>query len=246
MNQILKLAYQPYKWIVVVPFMFTITMILGLICIVVGFIFSQDAANFLAVIWSRLACAVGPVRVSLTGKRNYSRHQSYVVVANHQSMVDIPVIHGFMGLNIKWVMKQELRKIPVFGGACQQLGCIFIDRSDHEAAVRSIHEAKNRLSKKASVFFFAEGTRSRDGQLLAFKKGAFVFARETGLPVLPVTIKNSNQLLPSDSMDLIPGTVEIIVHRPVFIPPKAPIAETIRRIRTTIAAPLSNQRPFVG
>jgi 1-acyl-sn-glycerol-3-phosphate acyltransferase len=240
-NPILKWLYQPYKWIVVVPFMLANTVVMGLICIAVGAVFSQDAANVLAVFWSRLSCAIVPVRVSLTGTKNYSRTRSYVVVANHQSMVDIPVIHGFMGLHIKWVMKQELRKIPIFGIACHFLGCIFIDRSHRDAAIQSIHQAKKRLSSKASVLFFAEGTRSRDGQVQPFKKGAFVFARETGLPVLPVTIKNSYQLLPPDSLDLVPGQVEIIVHRPVYILPgdAVRLEEEIEAVRATIATPLS-------
>ncbi len=240
MKQVLKLIYQPYKWIVVLPFMLAVTMIMGLICITVGAVFSQDAANVTAVLWSRLSCAIIPVRVVLTGKKNFSPQNAYVVVANHQSMVDIPGIHGFMGLHIKWVMKQELRKIPIFGAACHYLGCIFIDRSHRDAAIRSIHQARKLLSSKASVLFFAEGTRSRDGQVRPFKKGAFVFARETGLPILPVTIKNSYQIMPPDSLDLVPGKVELIVHRPVYVLADDPdrMDAVIASVRATIAAPL--------
>ena len=240
MKQVLKLIYQPYKWIVVLPFMLAITMIMGLVCIATGAVFTQDAANVAAVLWSRLSCAIAPVRVLLTGKHNFSVRTAYVVVANHQSMVDIPVIHGFMGLHIKWVMKQELRKIPIFGTACHYLGCIFIDRSHRDAAIQSIHQARKQLSSKASVLFFAEGTRSRDGQVRPFKKGAFVFARETGLPILPVTIKNSYQILPPDSLDLVPGTVEVIVHRPVYVMAENSdrMDAVIASVRDTIAAPL--------
>jgi len=239
-KQILKLIYQPYKWMVVVPFMLAITMVLGVVCITTGAVFSQDAANVTAVLWSRLACAVAPLRVVLTGKKNFTPQKAYVVVANHQSMVDIPVIHGFMGLHIKWVMKQELRSIPIFGTACHYLGCIFIDRSHRDAAIRSIHRARNQLSPRASVLFFAEGTRSRDGKVHPFKKGAFVFARETGLPILPVTIKNSYQILPPDTLDLVPGKIELIVHRPVYVLADDPdrMDEVIASVRTTIAAPL--------
>ena len=164
-----------------------------------------------------------------------------MVVANHQSMVDIPVIHGYIGLHIKWVMKQELRKIPVFGIACHYLGCIFVDRSHHQAAIDSIQKARKRISSKASVLFFAEGTRSRNGRVQPFKKGAFVFARETGLPVLPITIKRSWEVLPPDSLDLVPGPVEIIVHRPVYDLPGdvRQMEEAIQAVRATIAAPLS-------
>lgn len=215
MNPFLKIAYQPYKWIIVIPFVFILTMLLGLVAIFTGLLFHQNAVNIIAVIWSRLCCAVVPLKVIVKGTKNYSKNRSYIIVANHQSMADIPVVHGHLGLNIKWIMKKELGTIPIFGSACRQLGCIVVDRSNHDAAIKSIEAAKKKLPPKSCVLFFAEGTRTRDGNVMPFKKGAFRFACETGLPILPVTIKNSFDILPSDSLDLIPGTIEIIVHSPV-------------------------------
>lgn len=212
-----KIAYQPYKGIIVIPFVFIITIILGLICIFTGLVFKQEAVNYIAVIWSKLCCAIVPIKVAIKGTKNYSKSQSYVIVANHQSMVDIPVLHAHLGLNIKWIMKKELRKIPIFGAACHQLGCICVDRENHDAALKSIEDAKKKLTRKACVLFFAEGTRSRDGKVMPFKKGAFRFACETNLPILPITVKNSFHILPSDTLDLTPGTIDIIVHRPIYI-----------------------------
>lgn len=243
MSLLFKIAYQPYKWIVVVPFMILNTLILGLLSIIVGTLYSQDAVNILAVFWSRLSCAVGPVRVTVTGKSNYNAKKPYVIVANHQSMVDIPAVHGFLGLTVKWVMKKELGRIPVFGAACKALGCIFVDRSDHGAAIRSIRYAQKTMSARASVLFFAEGTRSRDGRVRPFKKGAFIFARETGLPVLPVTIKDTDKVLPSDSLDLTPGAVEIIVHPPLHVPRHNghTLQDLIESVRATVIGPLENR-----
>ena len=217
MNRFLKIAYQPYKWVVVIPAIFIFTMTLGLVCILVGLLFKSDAANIIAVAWSRLCCAIAPLKVHIKGRQNYKRNQSYVIVSNHQSMVDIPVVHGFLGLNIKWIMKKELGNIPIFGAACHRLGCIYVDRKNPQDAIRSIRDAQKTLSGKASVLFFAEGTRSRDGNVMPFKKGAFRFAYETGLPILPITIQNSLEILPSDSLDLVPGQVDIIVHPPIHI-----------------------------
>jgi 1-acyl-sn-glycerol-3-phosphate acyltransferase len=217
LNPYLKIAYQPYKWIIVIPFLFINTMIMGLICIFAGLLLKQDAANIIAVLWSRLCCAIAPLNVIIKGQKNYSKNNSYIIVANHQSMADIPLLHGHLGLNIKWIMKKELGKIPIFGYAAHQLGCIYVDRSNHDAAIKSIGEAKKRLSQKDCVLFFAEGTRSRDGKIKPFKKGAFKFAHEIDLPILPVTIKNSLHILPPDTLDLTPGTVEVIVHPPVYI-----------------------------
>lgn len=216
-KRFVKPIYQPYKWIIVVPFVFLVTMILGLICIFTGFLFRQDAANHVALLWARLCCAVVPMQLKIKNRHNYNLTGSYVIVSNHQSMADIPAIHAGLRLNIKWVMKQELRKIPIFGAACHHLGCITVDRSDHKSALRSIENAKNQLSPKASVLFFAEGTRSREGSVMPFKKGAFKFAADTGLPLLPITIKHSADILPPDSMELTPGTIEIVVHPPVHL-----------------------------
>lgn len=217
MNPFLKIAYQPYKWIIVIPSLFLFTMICGLMAIFTGLLLKQDAVNYIAIIWSKLCCAIVPMKVIIKGKKNYIRNNAYVIVANHQSLADIPVLHGHLGLNIKWIMKKELGEIPIFGSACRHLGCITIDRKNHEAAIQSIEEAKNKLTQKACVLFFAEGTRSRDGKVMPFKKGAFRFAHETDLPILPVTIRNSFQVLPSDSLDITPGSIEIVVHRPVHI-----------------------------
>jgi 1-acyl-sn-glycerol-3-phosphate acyltransferase len=238
-NALFNIAYQPYKWIIVFPAMVLTTLVMGLTCIFVGAVFSPDKADVPAVAWAKIFCAIAPIRVRIQGRRNYDPLSAYVVVANHKSMVDIPVLHGFTGLTIKWVMKMELKKIPIFGTACNFLGCIYINRSNSQAAVESIKAAKKSLSDKASVLFFAEGTRSRGG-LLPFKKGAFVFAMNSGLPVLPVTIKNSERILPSDTLDLMPGTVDLIIHPPVHIPncSKAELNKKIDRIHRTIAAAL--------
>jgi 1-acyl-sn-glycerol-3-phosphate acyltransferase len=238
-NVLFKIAYQPYKWIIVIPAMVLNTLVMALLCIFVGAVFGPDKADAMAVIWARIFCAIAPIRVRIRGRDNYDPKSSYVVVANHKSMVDIPVLHGFTGLIIKWVMKMELKKIPVFGSACMFLGCIYVNRSDGQAAVESIKTAKKKLSDKASVLFFAEGTRSR-GKLLPFKKGAFVFAMTSGLPVLPVTIKNSEHVLPSDTLDLMPGTVDLIIHPPVHIPScsKADLNKKIDQIHRTIAGDL--------
>ncbi len=117
MNPFLKIAYQPYKWIIVIPFLLMNTFVMGLICIVTGILFKQDAVHIIAVLWSKLCCTIAPVKVIIRGKNNYRKNNSYVIVANHQSMADIPALHGYLGLKIRWIMKNELRQIPIFGSA---------------------------------------------------------------------------------------------------------------------------------
>lgn len=217
MSLFLKIVYQPYKWFFVIPLVFAFTFVFGLIAILTGILLGQDAVNIIAVIWAKLCCAVVPLKINIRGTKNYTRNTAYVIVSNHQSMADIPILHGHLGLNIKWIMKKELGAIPIFGAACRHLGCITVDRGNHEAALQSIEAAKKTLSGKACVLFFAEGTRSRDGKVMPFKKGAFRFANETNIPILPLTIRNSYQVLPSGTFDLTPGTVEVVVHRPIHM-----------------------------
>jgi len=237
-NLIIKLLYQPYKWLLVLPFILLSTLVHSLICLGVGLFAGQGSGNFLAVSWSRLACLVIPLKVRITGRQAYDRKGVYVVVANHQSMVDIPVLHGHLGLQIKWVMKIELKKVPVFGPACRSLGCIYVDRKNREASIRAMKTTHRR--ENASVVFFPEGTRSRSPHLLPFKKGAFKFAVWAGMPILPVTIRNSHDILPADTLDLMPGTVEVVIHDP--IPAETvqttPLNELISRVFASIQSAL--------
>ena len=240
MKTVLKAVYQPYKWIFVMPFMVLSTLVHSMICLMAGWAGGPGSGNFLAVSWARLACIIIPINVKIVGREHYDPRGAYVVVANHQSMVDIPVLHGWLGLHIKWVMKKELKKIPVFGHACQSLGCIYVDRNDRQSAIESMKTANRNRRRNASVVFFPEGTRTRDGGLLPFKKGAFKFAAHAGLPILPVTIVDSFKLLPPDTLDLMPGTVKVIVHPPISpsLVKKEPLEQIMCRVKMSIGAPL--------
>lgn len=165
--------------------------------------------------WARLLAYAAPVRIRVTGRRNIDRRRSYVIVSNHQSHFDILVIYGWLGVDFKWVMKKELRKVPFMGSACARGGHIFIDRFDGEAARASLEEAKQRITGGTSIVFFPEGTRSRDGHLGEFKKGAFVMAVDMGLPILPVSIAGSARILPARTLDLFPGRIDMIIHPPI-------------------------------
>ena len=106
------------------------------------------------------------------------------------------------------MLKQELRKIPGLGIGCEKVGHIFIDRSNHEKALESINNAKRTIVNGTSVLFFPEGTRSKTGRLGEFKKGAFIFAIDIGVPILPITVVNTGKILPPHTMNLLPGRVK--------------------------------------
>ncbi len=182
------------------------------------FIVNPKTAGFLSgVPWARVNAFITPMIVRVMGRENIDRNQSYVIVSNHQSQYDILMIYGWLGVDFKWVMKQELRKVPALGIACERLGHIFIDRSDPVSAVASLKAAKEKITNGTSMMFFPEGTRSKDGTLGTFKKGAFKMAIDLGLPVLPVTITGTSNILPAGTLNLFPGKAKMIIHKPIEI-----------------------------
>jgi len=205
-----------YKWLVVVPVLLLSTFIIGLSIVMLSLMgFPDLASRLLATRWARLNLAISMIAVEVDGKEKVNPQQSYVIAANHQSLIDIYVLYGCSDLELKWVMKQELRSVPVLGLACQAMGHIYIDRSNTEAALASINKARSRIWDGISIAFFPEGTRSRTGELATFKKGAFRLAQELGLPILPVAIHDTNKVLPSDTLDLHPGTVRLEFLDPI-------------------------------
>ena len=210
--------YTAYKWVLVAPMLVLTTAILGSLIIVLSFLGAPNfASRVCGPTWARLNAAISLIGVEAIGKEHIEKGQSYVIVANHQSLIDIYLLYGFLGLDIKWVMKQELRAVPVLGLACEMMGHVIVDRSNTEAALASMERARARIKDGMSVVFFAEGTRSRDGELKPFKKGAFRMAQELNLPILPITIHNTFKILPSNTVDLRPGVAKMTIGKPISV-----------------------------
>jgi len=192
--------------------------------------YPEFASRTFIVAWARLNLLVSFVTVSVEGRERIAPNQSYIIAANHQSLYDIYVLYGFTGLDGKWVMKKELRWIPFLGLAAEKMGHIIIDRSSPEQAIETINLAKQRIRNGICVVFFPEGTRSRDGNLLTFKKGAFRMALDLQLPILPVSIHGSRDVLPSDTMELTPGQIRMVIHDPIPIPEGEPNGNAVTHL----------------
>lgn len=232
------LLYQPYKLLVFLPVLILSTNVLGMLIVVLISLGLDRLARQLPVLWARINTVATPAQVKVSGQENIVPGQSYVVVANHQSHFDILAIYGWLGVDIRWVMKMELRKVPVLGLACEKLGHVYIDRSNSRRAQASIDAAKTQLVNGTSIFFFPEGTRSLDGRLLPFKKGAFKLAKELGLPILPVTISGSHDILPAKTLNLFPGAVDVIVHPPISVTADSDEHDLLVKARERIASAL--------
>ncbi len=244
-RKILYILYQPYKWLFFIPFLAVNTMLFGIIALIVSSLVNQRIGSYFGgVIWSRLNVFLTPMFVSVTGKENILKNTSYIVIPNHQSYYDIFLIYGWLGLDIKWVMKKELAKIPGLGFGSKKVGHIFIDRSNSKAAMESLHAARRKLVNGTSVVIFPEGTRSRTGQLIPFKRGGFKLALELRLPILPVTVINTRKVLPPDSLNLLPGRVKMIIHPPIDISgyDENNMPELMQKVRNIIETPLRECR----
>ena len=138
------------------------------------------------------------------------------MVGNHQSHVDIPAVMGHLPLKMTVIAKKELFRIPFFGQAMRAFGILSIDRSNRRKSIETLNQAAAILKEQElSVLAFPEGTRSENGEISPFKKGPFMLAINSGIPILPVSIKGTYAILPKGQLWVNPGTVTLVIHPPV-------------------------------
>ncbi len=165
--------------------------------------------------WARAVLAVGGITVTVRGLEKLARGRNYVYVSNHASMFDIPAILASIPDQIRIVYKKELEIIPVFGWGLKWGSYIGIDRRRGPEAMKSLEEAVAKIRNGASVLLYAEGTRTRDGLLQPFKRGAFNIAVRAGIPVVPLIVNGTYPILPKGSMIVRPRPVEIVLETPI-------------------------------
>jgi 1-acyl-sn-glycerol-3-phosphate acyltransferase len=170
--------------------------------------------------WSKIALRSSRVRVTVAGLEHIHPDQSYIFVTNHASMADIPAMLATFS-RVRIMFKKELSYVPIWGWALRWGRHIMVDRARAGEAMRSIERAAQAIREGDSVILFAEGTRSPDGKLQPFKRGAFTLAAKSGVPVVPVTINGSSHVMPKHSFAIQPSTIELIVNPPI---PTADIA----------------------
>ena len=168
--------------------------------------------------WTRLVLKTAGVRVKVFDADRVDWSQPAVVVANHQSWFDVFTLAAYLPGRVRFVAKEELSRIPVFGRAWRICGHISIDRSDRRRAIESLDRAAERVREESlTMTLFPEGTRSPDGRLYAFKKGAFILAIKTRVPVVPVGISGSREIMPKGSFRVRGGEVRIRVGEPIEV-----------------------------
>lgn len=155
------------------------------------------------------------VRVKVKGLELLDPKQTYVFVSNHRSYLDTAAMFIYTGRRIGLLAKKELLKVPVLGVGMGFVNVMAIDRTNRESAIRTTEAAAQRIKSGVSFAVFVEGTRAKPGELLPFKKGAFYMARQAGVPVVPVAIRNSDVLMGKGTGEARSGELEMIFMKPI-------------------------------
>lgn len=190
--------------------------------------------------WSRALLDDVGVTVEVVGREQLEPRGPVIVMSNHQSLYDIPVLFQTIPAPLRMVSKIEIGRVPVWGAAMRASGFIFVDRSNRAEAIKSLNTARERLAEGIAVWIAPEGTRSRDGALGPFKKGGFVLAEELGVPILPVSIDGTAAILPADTWDLVEDRpVRVTIHPRVDPRDHSTRESLMNEVRARIASGLS-------
>jgi 1-acyl-sn-glycerol-3-phosphate acyltransferase len=187
------------------------------------------------------------VRTETIGREQLDPAQPYIFMANHVSNIDPPVFVPLIGRRVFILVKKELFRIPILGLAMRKAQFIAVDRKNREAAVESVKQAIEVLKSGVSMMAYPEGTRSRNGRLLPFKKGPFHLAMDSGIPVVPVTIIGAYDIWPKGSFRVSPGTISIVFHPPLDPKQFSSREELLETVRSQIESALPEKyRPVTS
>jgi 1-acyl-sn-glycerol-3-phosphate acyltransferase len=161
--------------------------------------------------WSKRLLEQVDVRLKISGLENIQPGKTYVVMSNHQSLYDIPTLITALPLRLRMVAKAELFNVPIWSQAMRSAGFVPVHRGQRERAMQDLRMAQDALSRGVNIWIAPEGTRSKDGELLPFKSGGFLLASTAKVPILPITIDGTRNILPARALDFVKG-VEVNVR----------------------------------
>lgn len=175
----------------------------------------EDTPHKVGRIWAKCILAASNIKVTVKGFSNLNLHGPHIYMANHTSNFDIPVLQACLPVHFRWLAKAELFKIPIFGYAMKRAGYISIDRSNKESAIQSLQQAAKIIKNGVSVVIFPEGTRNRNQNVQPFKKGGFVLAVDSGVPIVPVILHGTRKIMPKNQILIEPGHVLVEIKKPI-------------------------------
>lgn len=236
MKDILRPFYWLYQYLIAWPLLLVLTIFTALFTIATVFWRNAEFVHKVQQFWSRSFFWLMFLPVSVDGAEHIQPKQSYVFVANHQSMFDVWLVYGWLPVIFKWLMKAELRKVPFVGTGCKAAGHIFIDRRNAKAAMESLKEVEKQLVNGVSTVIFPEGTRSLTGEVGRFKRGAFQIAWDLGLPVIPLSLDGCLDVLPKGKPFVHRHPVHMHIGEPIDLKQFVDPNEAIEAVRNAVIA----------
>ena len=236
MKKILLPFYWLWQYLVVWPLLLVLTAFTAIFTICTVHWRNAEFVHKVQQFWSRAFFWLFFLPVSVDGIEHIEPKQSYVFVSNHQSMFDVWLIYGWLPVVFKWLMKAELRKVPFIGSGCKAAGHIFIDRRNAKAALESIKNVEKQLVNGVCTVIFPEGTRSLDGEVGRFKRGAFQIAWDLGLPVVPLSLSGCFEVLPKGKPFVRRHPVHMHIGKPIDLKQFADSNEAVEAVRAAVIA----------
>ncbi len=239
MSKVVSIYHTARFWILIS----FLTMLLGIPAIVMGFLDkSGNRSHIISRYWCRLLCKWNGVKVEIVGLNNILIDRPQIFVSNHQGYFDIFALSGYLPVQIRWVAKSSLFKIPFLGGAMNASGYIPVERDDRKKAYEAFNKTLEKIKEGCSIIIFPEGTRSEDGEIGPFKKGSNLIASRSKKPMLPVTIIGSRDIIKKGTASISPGPIKIVISQPVEpSTDKKENEELLQSIRETI---INNQQQY--
>jgi len=195
-----------------------ITAFISFWCVIFS-LFSNAENNIhkTANLWAKILLLIFNTKVQIIGRENILRGKPQIFMANHQSDFDILIVLAHIPGQFRWLVKKELFNIPVFGAAMKSAGYIEIDRNNREGAMQSLDQAALCIREGKSIMAFPEGTRSRFGEIKPFKQGTFYLAIKSGVPIVPISIIGSGEIMPKRSLNIKPGKIKLVIGKPIDV-----------------------------
>jgi len=223
-----------YQYLIALPVLLVVTVLCALITIICIPWKNSWWLHTIQATWAKLFCWLYFIPVHVEGEQYVQKGQSYVFVSNHQSFFDTFVIYGWLPVVFKWLMKKEISRIPMVGAACKAAGHIAVDRTHAKAAAESLHAVKEQLKEGVSTVIFPEGTRTHDGQIARFKRGAFQIAWELNLPVIPIRLDGCYEVMNRYAKTVTRHPVKMTILPPIDLHQYTTMEEAIEVVRETM------------
>lgn len=230
----MKYLYFIYQYLIAWPLLLLLTIFTAVFTVCTVHWRNAEFVHKVQQFWSRSFFWLMFLPVSVDGIEHIKPKQSYVFVANHQSMFDVWLVYGWLPVIFKWLMKAELRKVPFVGTGCKAAGHIFVDRRNAKAAMESLKEVEKQLVDGVCTVIFPEGTRSLDGEVGRFKRGAFQIAWDLGLPVIPLSLDGCYEVLPKGKPFVQRHPVHMHIGAPIDLKQFADSNEAIEAVRAAV------------